>query len=640
MKKHGKAYWGMILSFILAFSIPFSTVTAAEEGMDLLIDEAEITEPNEDENGAVHVLDDTPNGGEGSDDTDGDQDGSDGDDEPDTVTVNSLTLNKSSVTLKVKGQTVALKVTFDPENATNQDINWKSSNTSVATVKNGTVTAVDGGTATITATSADNTKASATCKVTVSLYSDGFHQDPDSSDWYYYTNGKVAASKTDVIKGTVNGTSGWWNVVKGKVTKGETVAKNSNGWWYINSNGKVDFSYTGFAKNSNGWWYLESGKVNFNKNSVIKDTKKKIDGKQSWWYVVGSKVQTNFTGLADYKNSNGWWYIKNGQVDFSHNGVDKNKNGWWYVLGGKVQFGFTGLANYKNSNGWWYIKNGKVDFSHNGVDKNKNGWWYVLGGKVQFGFTGLADYKNSNGWWYINNGKVTFDQNTVAKNKNGWYYVKNSKVDFSYTGIAENQNGWWYIKSGKVDFSAGDYSFAKNTSQIIDVKASGSTGTLTLYNKNGNTFTKKLSTSCYVGENGIASPANKKEGDKKTPTGVYTLGQAFGIASDPGCTRDYLKLNSNYYWVNDSTSKYYNQLVDITKTGLAWKSAEHLINYTTAYKYAIAIDYNTSCTPNKGSAYFLHCSRGKPTAGCVAVSETNMVKILQSLKTDTRIYIH
>ncbi len=415
----------------------------------------------------------------------------------------------------------------------------------------------------------------------------GFHQAPNSKDWYYYKNGKIDTSVTEVKKGTVDGVTGWWNVVAGKVTRKETVAKNANGWWYINKNGMVDFHANTVAKNAYGWWY-----------------------------IVNGKVQLGFTGLANYRNAYGWWYIKNGKVDFSHNGVEKNKNGWFYVTGGKVQAGFTGLANYKNKNGWWYIKNGKVDFSHNGVEKNKNGWFYVTGGKVQLGYTGLANYKNKNGWWYIKKGKVDFSANTIAKNK----------------------YGWWYVTGGKVNLSAGNYSFAANTSQIIDVRTKGRTGTLTLYNKSGSHFNRQLSTSCYVGRNGITS--NKKEGDGKTPAGVYTLGQAFGVTPASGSKRSYLTVNSNYYWVDDSSSKYYNQLVNASKTGIAWSSAEHLVDYSRAYKYAIAINYNTDCVPGKGSAIFLHCSTGSATAGCVAVSESNMLTILQSLAGDTRIYIH
>ncbi len=244
-------------------------------------------------------------------------------------------------------------------------------------------------------------------------------------DGYYYVDGEKQTDITNVIKID----DGWYNLVGGKVT-GNTVARNGNGWWVIDADGKVDFTYDGFAQNANGWWYCEGGKVRFNKNSVIKDAKKAIDGSADWWYVVGGKVQTSFTGLANYSNANGWWYIKNGKVDFTKNTVAKNKHGWWYVTGGKVRFSYTGLANYSNENGWWYIKNGKVDFTKNTVAKNKNGWWYVTDGKVQFGYTGLADYSNSNGWWYIQNGKVDFDYTGAAKNKNGWWYIEGGKVVF------------------------------------------------------------------------------------------------------------------------------------------------------------------------------------------------------------------
>ncbi len=309
-------------------------------------------------------------------------------------------------------------------------------------------------------------------------------------------------SKDNIVK--LNGV--WTYVVNGEPDYTYTgVAHNANGWWYV-KNGVVDFTYDGFAENQNGKWYCENGKVTFTKQGILKDKTGGIGSKGDWYYVIDSKVQTSFTGLSNFSNENGWWYIKDGQVDFTHNGVDKNKNGWWYVTGGKVQFGFTGLADYRNANGWWYISDGKVDFTHSGVDKNKNGWWYISDGKVQFsyngfasnkngkwyiesgevtfnknsvikdatgaigtkntwyyvvgskvqtGFTGLANYKNGNGWWYIKNGVVDFTHNGVDKNKNGWWYVTDGKVQFGFTGLADyrNANGWWYIKGGAVDFT-------------------------------------------------------------------------------------------------------------------------------------------------------------------------------------------
>ncbi len=223
-----------------------------------------------------------------------------------------------------------------------------------------------------------------------------------------------------------------------------------NGVWGYYVDDKVDTGYTGFASNENGDWYVVDGYIRFDQNTVAKDTTGAIGKTGTWYYVIGNKVQKDFTGLANYKNANGWWYIDRGKVDFSHNGVDKNKNGWYYVLNGKVRFDFTGLANYKNANGWWYIAGGKVDFTHNGVDKNKNGWYYVTGGKVQFGFTGLANYKNANGWWYIKGGKVTFDYNGIASNKNGTWYIRGSKVRFDFSGTVSVGGKTYTVKNGKV----------------------------------------------------------------------------------------------------------------------------------------------------------------------------------------------
>ena len=79
------------------------------------------------------------------------------------IAVASVSLSQSAVTLEVGG-TSNLTATVQPSNATNKVVSWSTSNQSVATVNNGTVTAVAEGTATITATAGGE---SATCSVTV-----------------------------------------------------------------------------------------------------------------------------------------------------------------------------------------------------------------------------------------------------------------------------------------------------------------------------------------------------------------------------------------------------------------------------------------------------------------------------------------
>lgn len=82
-----------------------------------------------------------------------------------TVSVTGVSLNQSSLSL-TPGATSTLTATVSPSNATNKAVTWSSSNTAVATVNNGTVTAVSNGTATITATTASGGY-KASCTVTV-----------------------------------------------------------------------------------------------------------------------------------------------------------------------------------------------------------------------------------------------------------------------------------------------------------------------------------------------------------------------------------------------------------------------------------------------------------------------------------------
>ncbi|WP_458363707.1 Ig-like domain-containing protein [Clostridium felsineum] len=83
-----------------------------------------------------------------------------------TTNVSSVSLNKTADTLIV-GDTNTLSATVAPSNATNQAVNWTSSNNAIATVDNtGKVTAVSAGAATITVTTADGNKTSS-CAVTV-----------------------------------------------------------------------------------------------------------------------------------------------------------------------------------------------------------------------------------------------------------------------------------------------------------------------------------------------------------------------------------------------------------------------------------------------------------------------------------------
>lgn len=87
--------------------------------------------------------------------------------EPTDIKVNSIKLNTSDYVMYSK-QYVQLKATVSPDNATNNNVTWKSSNRNIATVDSkGKVKALKVGNAIITATSVDGSNISAQCKIKV-----------------------------------------------------------------------------------------------------------------------------------------------------------------------------------------------------------------------------------------------------------------------------------------------------------------------------------------------------------------------------------------------------------------------------------------------------------------------------------------
>lgn len=82
------------------------------------------------------------------------------------VPLSSIALSDHELTLEAEA-TAELTVSYNPTNATNKGVTWSSTNTAVATVKDGTVTAITPGQAAIVATSTDGQKLTDTCMVTV-----------------------------------------------------------------------------------------------------------------------------------------------------------------------------------------------------------------------------------------------------------------------------------------------------------------------------------------------------------------------------------------------------------------------------------------------------------------------------------------
>ena len=179
-----------------------------------------------------------------------------------------------------------------------------------------------------------------------------------------------------------------------------------------------------------------------------------------------------------------------------------------------------------------------------------------------------------------------------------------------------------------------------DAAQVVLVEhTEGSNATLSLHEKQADgTWQQLYQCAAYVGEKGMGKTV---AGDKKTPTGVYNLTTPFGILDDPGAIMPYTKVTEYHYWCGDSSSKYYNQLVDERTADRKHTSAdEYLINYKGVYNYCMFIDYNAQGTPGKGSCIFLHCTGSKKsTAGCVAIPQASMKMVLKWAKPGVKIVI-
>lgn len=164
--------------------------------------------------------------------------------------------------------------------------------------------------------------------------------------------------------------------------------------------------------------------------------------------------------------------------------------------------------------------------------------------------------------------------------------------------------------------------------------------TVSYYERDSQDWKQVFTTPGLYGKKG--GTTEKQEGDKKTPYGLYSFPMAFGLKENPGSVLPYHRITEGDYWVDDSSSRFYNQLVNTKTTKKEWSSAENMAAYAPHYNYGLVLNYNPDCIPYKGSAIFLHCTSPGETAGsagCVKIPEEYMKTLVQTLNQNARIWI-
>ena len=177
-----------------------------------------------------------------------------------SVAVTSVELNKTSTSITVGG-TETLTATVKPDNATDKSVTWTSSDSTVATVEKGVVTAVKAGEATITAKAGDKT---ATCAVTVTVPKivdlSTLTKDTVVADGYTITGTLSAAVKVSIADGAKVTLKGASINAEGTWTSGDYAGLNCLGDATITLEAGTTNTVKGFKRTYPGI-HVPSGKT-------------------------------------------------------------------------------------------------------------------------------------------------------------------------------------------------------------------------------------------------------------------------------------------------------------------------------------------------------------------------------------------
>ena len=144
---------------------------------------------------------------------------------------------------------------------------------------------------------------------------------------------------------------------------------------------------------------------------------------------------------------------------------------------------------------------------------------------------------------------------------------------------------------------------------------------------------------CSIGKKGTTS--KKIEGDKKTPKGVYSLGDLFyrkDRVENPITKLKKKEIRKFMGWCDEINRKNYNKLIKINKNN----KCEKLYRSQENYDLLIPINYNTlKIKKNKGSAIFLHICKDdfSCTEGCVAIEKKVLLELSKKINSQSSMII-
>lgn len=191
---------------------------------------------------------------------------------------------------------------------------------------------------------------------------------------------------------------------------------------------------------------------------------------------------------------------------------------------------------------------------------------------------------------------------------------------------------------------------------VVVVDWNSQRGTLHAYERSGTTWREALPAhEVMVGRSGSAwglglHPAMgegpvKREGDGRSPAGVFAIGHAFGYADAAATALPYDAMRGSHYCMDVPASPLYNRIVDADVVGaaaVAGSTEPMRLDLHSAgdprYKLGFVIEHNAAARANAGSCIFAHLRRSgsEPTAGCTSMDEPRMQALLGWLRPEAR----
>ncbi len=178
-------------------------------------------------------------------------------------------------------------------------------------------------------------------------------------------------------------------------------------------------------------------------------------------------------------------------------------------------------------------------------------------------------------------------------------------------------------------------------------------GTLYCFSCQNHHWQLKFSNAVVVGSKGLGigsgavklpfqSGPVKKEGDKKSPAGIFTIGTAFGYAdkNDAHWIKNrYIKATDTLICVDDSHSAHYNTLINNVQANTDYNSFEYMHRKDDYYKWGLFINHNSDpAVAGEGSCIFMHIweNEHEGTVGCTAMKEADLLRILRWINAKKR----